>query len=114
MGLSRGLAPLLGWGTVASVGAVVLGVAIGLLGGATPEPGEHRGWLEVLTAGGPTSIVGAGLLALSLVPMAVAGVAAVAFARARERRYVIISAAVLVLLFAGLSAAIMASGPAGG
>jgi hypothetical protein len=95
--LGRWLARLLSFGTAASVGTVGIGLVVGLITGG---------------AGG-ASIVAGGLLALALIPPLEIAVAAVAFGRAGESRYLALAIVVFGLLLAGLATAAIARLPGG-
>lgn len=75
-----------------------------LLDMVSPTPPGADGFIGQLIGGGAGSIVSAGLLILVLTPLATLAASVVAFARQRERRYVIIAGAALGLLAASLAA----------
>jgi len=84
--------------------AVIL-IGLGaLLEMVSPTPASADGFIARLTGGGAGSIVPAGLLILVLTPLATLAAAVVAFARQRERRYVVIAGTALGLLAASLAA----------
>jgi len=105
--LHRWLARVLTSGTLVAALAVAVGLLLAL---ASREDvaGGGAGLVEVLGRAGPASIVAAGLLALALVPMLELAVAAVAFGRGAEHRYSVIAGVALLLLAAGLAAALVA------
>lgn len=108
--LHRWLARSLALGTLVSVVAVIAGLVMALIAGQ--EGGEDGAILDVIGRGEPSSVVAGGLLALALVPVLVLAVAVAAFLRAGERRYALIATGGLLLLAAGLTAALVA--PASG
>ena len=81
-----------GWGAVATVlriGTVVSVVALGIglawsFAGGTAHP--NGSVLELISGGGPDALIAAGLLALTLVPIAMLVAVASVFARFGERR----------------------------
>ena len=97
------VASVLRWGTIVAVVAAGLGLAWALAGGASPQ--THRSVLELIGDGGPDGLIAIGLLALTLVPIAALAAAAVVFARAMERRSLLITLGVLLLLLVSLVAA---------
>ena len=107
-----------GWGSVATMlrgGTIVAVVAIGLglawaLVADTTAP-TNLTVVELIAAGGPDALLAIGLLALTLVPIVALLAAAWVFARSGERRGLVVSVAVLVLLLVSLvaSAALGAS-----
>ena len=100
--LSDGIATVLRIGTLVSVGIIAIGYAIGLVGGF--GDGE-RPLLELIGGGGPLTMVGIGLLAMTLLPVGVLTAASIGFARSGERGRMLTSIAVLGLLLASLAAA---------
>lgn len=111
--LGRWVGSALTWGGLAAVLLLAMGVVIRLVIGE-PEPPPGTSLVDVLRDGGAASIVAAGLLGLSLVPIAELAVAAVAFGRSREHRYLLITVVVLGLLLIGLVTAIVAAPALGG
>lgn len=101
-------------GTLLSMGIVLLGVALTLAGGEGGPSGTDGGFLVQIAAGKPASIVTLGLLLLVVTPVAELVAALVAFIRAGERRYVIVTSVVLVLLAAGVLTATLFSHALGG
>ena len=107
-----------GWGSVAAMlrgGTIVAVVAIGLglawaLVADTTAP-TNLTVVDLIAAGGPDALLAIGLLALTLVPIVALLAAAWVFARSGERRGLVVSVAVLVLLLVSLvaSAALGAS-----
>lgn len=107
--LRTGIAAMLRVGTVVAMGIIAGGYLLGIA--ASSMEGGGGPLLDQLAGGGPSAIVGAGLLALTLVPVGVVAVALLGFARSGERRLALTAAAVLTLLVASLAvAAIVASG----
>lgn len=100
--LSDGIAGVLRIGTLVSVGIIAIGYVIGLVGGFGDG---QRPLLELIGAGGPLTIVGIGLLAMTLLPVCVLTAASIGFARSGERGRLLTSIAVLGLLLASLAAA---------
>ena len=92
-------------------GVTRVGTAVAMLLVATGVLLELGG---ELSAGGAASIIGVGLLALALTPVAQVSAAAAAFARLGEHRYLFVSLLVLVLLAAGIAAATVVSRSVGG
>ena len=100
--LSDGIAGVLRIGTLVSVGIIAIGYVIGLVGGF--EDGQ-RPLLELIGGGGPLTMLGVGLLAMTLLPVGVLTAASIGFARSGERGRMLTSIAVLGLLLASLVAA---------
>lgn len=100
--LSDGIAAVLRIGTLVSVGILGIGYVIGLLGGFGDG---QRPLLDLLGGGGPLTLLGMGLLAMTLLPVGVLTAASIGFARSGERGRMLISLAVLGLLLASLAAA---------
>jgi len=90
-------------GTLAAVALIGIGYAWATIGGDARQ-GE-RAVIREIAEGGGDSILAGGLLALTLVPIAVLVVAAIAFRRAGERRMVATTVLVGALLVASLVAA---------
>jgi hypothetical protein len=104
--LSDGIAAVLRIGTLVAVGIIAIGYVIGLVGGF--GDGE-RPLFELIGGGGPLSMVGTGLLAMTLLPVGVLTAAGIGFAKSGERGRMLTSIAVLGLLLASLvTAAILA------
>jgi hypothetical protein len=104
--LSDGIAGVLRIGTIVSVGIIAIGYVIGLLGGFGQG---QRPLLELIGGGGPLTLVGIGLLAMTLLPVGVLTAASIGFARSGERSRMLTSIATLGLLVASLvTAAILA------
>lgn len=102
--LGEGIAATLRIGTLVSTGLVALGYGSALL---NDDPGPGRTPLfEMLGAGGAWMAIGAGLLGLTLLPVAMLVVAAVGFHLRRERRMRLAAALVAALLLATLFVAI--------
>lgn len=86
----------------------VVGVGTAWLAVAPPPPPRPGGdLLGQLGAGGPGSVVMAGLLLLALTPVSVVATAAVSFVGLGERRYAVAASTALALLVAGLLAGIL-------
>lgn len=96
------VATLLRIGTLTAVVAVGLGLAWALLT-ATPAATEMA-VIELIARGGPDALIAIGLLALTLIPIAAVGTAAVVLARLGERRSLLVAAGVLALLVVSLVA----------
>jgi hypothetical protein len=100
-----------GWGVVAAIlrgGTIIAVVAIGLglawaVLTAAPTSTDQT-VVELIGAGGADALIAAGLLALTLVPIGALAATAWVFAVLRERRAVVVTVAVLVLLLASLAA----------
>jgi uncharacterized membrane protein len=104
--LRRWISRVLLSGTVVAVAIIALGVAIGVVGGEGLEIATGSGGvLSEIAAGKPGSIVLLGIVVLTLTPVAQLTVAALAFGTAGERRYLLITLAVLALLLASLAIA---------
>lgn len=100
--LSDGIAGVLRIGTLVSVGIIAIGYIIGLVGGFGDG---QRPLFELIGGGGPLTMLGIGLLAMTLLPVGVLTAAGIGFARNGERGRMLISIAVLGLLLASLAAA---------
>ena len=100
--LSDGIAGVLRVGTFVSVTMLAIGYVIGVVGGS--EDGQ-RPLLELIGSGGSLTMVGLGLLAMTLLPVGVLVAAGVGFARSGERGRMLTAIAVLGLLIASLAAA---------
>ncbi len=89
-------------GTVAAVLVISLGLLLALGDGA--GRGDRGAPLvETIGDGGPAAIISIGLLLLTLIPLGVTAGAVAGFARAGERRYLVASVVVAVLLLASLA-----------
>lgn len=106
-----GLAAILRAGTVVAVMATGGGLAWAVTSGV--EGRSDGGVLELIGAGGPDALIGAGLLGLALVPIAALTAALVAFGRAGEQRAAREVALVLVLVLASLGIAVVIGAPGG-
>lgn len=103
------IAHILRGGTLIAVAVIAVGYLLGLIGG-----GEGSGTspvLELVWDGGADGLIGAGLLVLTLLPVAVLAAAAVGFARSGERSGMVTSLVTLALLVGSLATAILI-GPA--
>lgn len=100
--LSDGIAIVLRIGTLVSVGIIAIGYVMGLAGGSGDG---QRPLLELIGGGGSLTLVGIGLLAMTLLPVGVLIAASIGFAKSGERGRMLTSIAVLGLLLASLVAA---------
>ena len=100
--LSDGIAGVLRIGTFVSVGIIAIGYVIGLVGGFGDG---QRPLVELIGGGGPLTLLGIGLLTMTLLPVGVLSAASIGFARSGERGRMLTSIAVLFLLLASLAAA---------
>ena len=107
--LGRWVAWVLRAGTLGAIALVVAGYAWSVAAGE-PHPAAAP-VLDEIAAGGGTAVTALGLLTLTLVPVATLLAAALALARAGERRMAITTGAVVLLLLGALvtAAAIAAS-----
>ncbi|CAN5607709.1 MAG: DUF1634 domain-containing protein [Chloroflexi bacterium] len=99
------IAHILRGGTLIAVAVIAVGYLLGLIAdgegsGATPV-------FELLRDGGPDGLIGAGLLVLTLLPVAVLAAAATGFARSGERSGVVASLLTLALLIGSLATALL-------
>ena len=101
--LARWVAAALRYGTLGAVALVAIGFAWATVA-AEPRGGTRPVAEEISRASGD-AVIGIGLLALTLLPVAVLLVAVAAFRRAAEHRMVGVTAAVAVLIVASLAAA---------
>lgn len=101
--LGEWIAATLRVGTLLTMVLIGIGLAVALL---TGEPARGaRPLAESLAGGGADALITAGLLGLTLIPVAALGVAATAFARAGERGRLLTTLVALGLLVASLAAA---------
>lgn len=100
--LSDGIAGVLRIGTLVSVVIIAIGYVIGLVGGFGDG---QRPLVELIGGGGAQTMLGIGLLAMTLLPVGVLAAASIGFARGGERGRMLTSIAVLGLLLASLAAA---------
>jgi uncharacterized membrane protein len=100
--LSDGIAVVLRIGSYISVGIILVGYVIGRAAGLGDG---QRPLLELIGGGGPLTLIGIGLLAMTLLPVGVLTAAAIGFARSGERGRMLTSLAVIGLLLASLVAA---------
>jgi hypothetical protein len=107
--LARWVAAALRFGTLGAVALVAIGFAWATIA-AEPRGGTRPVADEISRASGD-AVIGIGLLALTLLPIAVLVVAAAAFRRTGEHRMLGVTAAVGFLIVASLAAA-AAFGPA--
>jgi uncharacterized membrane protein len=89
-------------GTVVAVVLVALGLAMSWIEGSDSAATPHAALLNTIARGGSSGVIAVGLLLLSLVPLGVAIGAVIGFWRSGERRYLVASAIVAVLLVASL------------
>ncbi len=108
--LGSPIARVLRGGTLVAVTVVAVGYVLGLITG-DDGPGTTP-LLALLASGGADALIGAGLLVLTLVPLAVLAVAAIGLARSAERSDMVASLLTLALLVASLATAILVSAPA--
>lgn len=106
--LGTRIAMILRTGTLVAVAMVSVGFVLSLVSGGEGPGARPIG--ELLAVGGADALTTAGLLVLTLLPLAVLVVAAVTFAAERERRYLLSSLATLALLVGGLVAAALLTG----
>lgn len=97
---------------VLRIGTIVAVVATGIgfvwsLASASERPPAHSTVLDLIAAGGPDGLVAVGLLALTLVPIGALVAAGWVFATAGERRPLLVTAGVLVLLLGSLVTAMV-------
>lgn len=85
-------------GTYVAIAVIGLGLALSFGSEADPARPPEVPFIETVGGGGAQAIIVTGLVLLSCVPVAGLLGALVGFARERERRYVVTTAAVLVLL----------------
>lgn len=93
-------------GTLLAVAGVGLGLAWALMGDHVAAPAAPL--LDVLIGGGPDALIGAGMLALTLTPLAALGVAATSMWRGGERA--VTPTVTLLMLAASLLGAALLSG----
>jgi len=106
--LRDGIALVLRIGTLVSIGVVAIGYLVGLVAG----PGDgQRPLVDLVADGGPPAIIGAGLLGLTLLPVAVLTAAGIGFARGGERGRLLTTLAVIGLLLVSLVAAALLARP---
>ena len=88
------------------VAAVVIAFGLAVAWGDAPDPRtpDTRSLLDLFAEGGGRAAIGAGLLVLTLIPVATLVAALVGFVRGSERRYVTVTATVLGLLAASVVA----------
>jgi hypothetical protein len=112
--VNRWVSRALAAGSLLATAVTAAGVAAWLAAGA-PRLDATRpdGWVAAIRAGEPAAIIGVGLLLVALIPLGQVAVGLLAFARLGERRYVIVSLAVLLILLASLTGAILVGLDAG-
>jgi uncharacterized membrane protein len=113
--LEHRIARILSIGSAASIVLLVIGTGLLLASGGSPldtnwPPFEPSTLVEDILALQPAGFLYLGLIVAIATPLARVGVALVAFARARDLRMALISAAVLAVV----AAAIAVAGPLGG
>ncbi len=94
--LGRTIATVLRAGTFLAVLGIGAGYALALAGGSS-DPGSTP-VVEAIGTGGPDALIGAGLIALTVTPLAALAAAAIIFARAGERRPAAMAGFVALLL----------------
>jgi uncharacterized membrane protein len=110
--LARLIAAPFRLGTVVAVGLVAVGLVLRWLGVWRVVPAEHAPLVETIVGGGAVAIISVGLLLLTLVPLAVAIAATFGFRSTGERRYLVGSAVVTVLLVGSLLVSAILLSPA--
>lgn len=106
--LTDGIAAVFRIGTLVAMVIVAGGYLLGLVTGK----GEgQRPLVEQLSGGGSVAFIAAGLLALTLLPVAVLIAASIGFARTGERRQLTISLVALALLAASILTAVALARP---
>ena len=113
--LSVAVSGTLAVGSVLACAVLAMGVAAWLVTGGGPATGGDGffAWLQGLSRFEPASVIFAGLLLVTLTPVAQLAAALIAFTRLREWRYALASAGVLAILvvsFAGALALGLAQG----
>lgn len=98
-------------GTVAAVVLVAVGLALSWAAEPSPASPDGAPLLETILAGGGAGVTSLGLLLLTLVPLAVAIGAVIGFWRAGERRYLVGSAVVALLLIGSLAVSFVLLAP---
>lgn len=106
--LGRGVARTLRIGTLVAVTAIAAGFVAALQSGSGPGPTPFA---ELVQLGGADALIGAGLLALTLIPVVALAVAGYELARAGEWRRGAAAAATLGLLLTALVAGVLIAGP---
>lgn len=101
--LRNGMARTLRIGTLVAVVLVGAGWAWSLV--TSDAVLDERSVLELVGSGGPGTLIGAGLIGLTFLPIVVLGLAIVGFRATGERRLAAISAGVLALLVIGFATA---------
>ena len=109
--LGSTIAATLRWGTIAAVVAIGICFVMAIVT-AAPSAGP-RPLVDQLADGPPDALIAAGLLGMTLIPAAVLATAAFGFMRLGERRPLIVTLGVLVLLIVSLVAAALVGGGAG-
>lgn len=97
--LTDGIAAVFRIGTIVAMGIVAAGYLVGLVAGSGDG---QRPLVDQLSGGGSVAIIAAGLLVLTLLPVAVVIAAGIGFAQAGERRRFWTALLVLVLLLASI------------
>ncbi len=103
------VAAVLRAGTLAAVLVIGIGYAVALLAGGTSPGARPLG--ELIGAADADALSSVGLLGLTLLPLAVLGVAARSFQIAGERRYLVACLVTLALLVASLVIAAVVATP---
>lgn len=107
--LGRGIAAILRTGTVLAVLVIGIGFAIASMTGLPSKGG--RPLTEFLLKAGPDTPIAVALFALTVLPLVATAFAARVFAATGERRQLVITLAVLVLLVGSLVVAAVLGGP---
>lgn len=103
--LGAPIAHVLRGGTLIAVAVIAVGYLLGLVAG-NEGPGPIP-LIALLGDGGPDGLIGAGLLLLTLLPLAVLATAVIGFARARERSDMVTSLLTLAALIGSLATAVV-------
>lgn len=113
--LSGAVSGTLAAGSVLACAVLAVGVGAWLVSGGRPATGGDGivAWLDGLSRLEPDSVIFAGLLLVTLTPVAQLGAALIAFTRLGEWRYALASAGVLAILVISFAGA-LALGLAGG
>lgn len=104
--MGRGMATVLRAGTLLAVAGVGIGLGWALIRGGEAAPAAPL--LDVLARGGPEALIGAGMLVLTLTPLAALAVATAWMWRAGEQATM--ATVTLVMLGASLVAAAVLTG----
>lgn len=102
--LKDGIATVFRLGTLIAMAIVAAGYLLGLVSGTGDG---QQPLVDQLSGGGPEAVIAAGLLALTLLPVAVVIAASIGFAQTGERRRFLTALLVLVLLLASIVTAVV-------